>query len=380
MDAPKFIYICRNFDLSNGNSRLVWELALRAKATGRNVGIVAHRIGFLPIFEGIEFIRVGQLPKLFGPFRARSFAWLSSRRAREAAAGGLVHGFGDSYRQDILTLGNTDWTYGRRIPGRKPSASAVHIKSVALKNNSATYITVVSEQMRRDVMESFPNLSPERVRVIYPGADIGRFHPSRKPALRDKWHRERGIPKNARWVVFAAGGDFEKRNFKTLVQALERLDADRRASCDWVFLVAGSKEQDLPLPPAVKKRSFFIGRMNDLSELFPACDLMVYPAWHDEFALVCLEAMASGVPVLLSKQTGASEILPHELSRFCVLENPGDPRALTAKIGEWLNGRGDQTRELFRKAAEGYDWERFYGAYAELYAEIGARRGLSWSL
>ncbi|MBI4063954.1 MAG: glycosyltransferase family 4 protein [Elusimicrobia bacterium] len=421
----KIVYTIRNFELTNGNARLVWELSQRARGENHGVDIVAHRFpekgkrfsagksplppdprtspdgsprvlagplsttGFKGDFpalnpyeksmrareresagvnSGIGRHYVPQLPKIFGSWRARSFAWLSSRRAQSLKKEkGVVHGFGDSYRQDILTLGNIDWSYGSRIPGRSPSAAAVAIKAAALSDAQTAVITVVSAEMRRDLLKNFPVLKSEKVRVSYPGVDAKKFSPAKREAARQKLSEAYGIPREAFWIVFAAGGDFEKRNFGGIVKALERLKGE-----DWVFVVAGAKASAIVIDEKLRARTFFLGLLPDLSEVFPACDLMAYPAWYDEFALVCLEAMASGVPVVLSRTVGASEIFPRELDQSCVLKDPQDAVELAAKIDYWRKAP-PAAKEIFSKVAAEYSWDRFYAGYRELYQEVADR-------
>ena len=48
----------------------------------------------------------------------------------------------------------------------------------------------------------------------------------------------------------------------------------------------------------VSERVIFAGARNDLPRIYPAADAFVLPTLYETFALVCLEAMASGLPVL----------------------------------------------------------------------------------
>ncbi|MBI4669708.1 MAG: glycosyltransferase family 4 protein [Elusimicrobia bacterium] len=355
---------------------MAWELASRFQNEGARVSIIVHRMKeFSGLQNGIKFKYAAQLPKIFGSLRSRSFAWLAERAARHLAQGGLVHGFGDSCRQDILSLGNADWTYAGRIPQRKPSAGAMFIKNRALGPGGCSRLVVISKQMRDDVIKRFEYWNNEKLHVIYPGVDGRKYHPGRRHELRRLWNQRCGLPLQAKWIVFAAGGDFEKRNFKTIAEVLSKIAGSGAAGGngkqdEWVFVVVGAQKNQVVMPAVLERRSFFTGRLPDLSDIFPACDLMVYPAWYDEFALVCLEAMSSGVPVILSRQVGASEILPEKLRQICVLDDPADSQALAGRIEGWLKGSWSLSADEVRKVAEPYSWERFYQTYKELYQEV----------
>ena len=62
---------------------------------------------------------------------------------------------------------------------------------------------------------------------------------------------------------------------------------------------ASNREVDLPL----RTRKVFF--RNLLAAAFAGMDIFVFPSRTDTFGLVILEAMASGVPVVVSPETGA---------------------------------------------------------------------------
>lgn len=89
---------------------------------------------------------------------------------------------------------------------------------------------------------------------------------------------------------------------------------------DTLFVIAGSGEMefqiirqaaDLGIAPHI----FFAGfaRGNDLRELYTTADLYVLPSVSEPFGITPLEALSAGTPVLISKQSGVSEVLSHAL-------------------------------------------------------------------
>jgi glycosyltransferase involved in cell wall biosynthesis len=80
-----------------------------------------------------------------------------------------------------------------------------------------------------------------------------------------------------------------------------------------------------------------------------------------------MEALASGLPVLSSAQSGAAELLPEAMQRF-VVRHPTDPDEIAQKMNALLEANGG-LRELARATAELYTWQ----SYAEkLLAMISA--------
>lgn len=365
--------VCRHLNLRGGQSRIAWELALRALGENRDVHLVARR--FSPEINNLNFQvhRVFQLPAFFGNgWRFRSFANFSSRRAFSLAqAGGIVHGFGDSYRQHILTLGNVDWNYPKYIPGRVPSTTALFVKKQALLDPNLQFLVLVSHQMRRDVLDLFPDFDQTKMRVIYPGIDPARFMKHSKEKVRNTLHNKFGIPLDSVWLVFGAGGDFEKRNLSTLTKALLKLQDHK----GWKILFLGAKQGEVPWPRELGDRVYFIGRIDDVGTVLPGCDLMVYPAWYDEFAMMVSEAMASGLPVVVSRNVGAKEVLP-DINRDVGVLNENDNSDLLAGLIKNLINDGPLRQRISiknRESSKMLAWDSIYQQYRLLYEEVSQR-------
>ena len=65
-------------------------------------------------------------------------------------------------------------------------------------------------------------------------------------------------------------------------------------------------------------RIHFAGAVPDVRQIFQGVDAVALPSLFEPFGNVVMEAMASGVPVLSSARSGASELLPESLQRFVV--------------------------------------------------------------
>ncbi len=86
------------------------------------------------------------------------------------------------------------------------------------------------------------------------------------------------------------------------------------------FVLAGSGDMalrmiDLAASMGIGSRVLFTGflRGNDVERVFRMADCYVMPSVSEPFGLAALEAIAHDVPVILSKTSGASEVLQHVL-------------------------------------------------------------------
>jgi glycosyltransferase involved in cell wall biosynthesis len=366
----KLVYVCRNCTLLGGQSRIAWEVATRAAHDGQEVHLVARRLPKNTPLQGIVPHRVFQLPSFVGEWhRFRSFMWSSGRRSGQLAGpDGIIHGFGDNDHQHIMSLGNVDWNYGRHLPGRVPDKTAVHVKTRALLNPALRFLVLCSRLMRQDVLDLIPGFDPSKFKVIYPGVDAGRFSRHSRESIRARLAGEFNIDPKAFWIVTAAGGDFEKRNAATLAQALLKLN--RRP--EWKMILIGGRKDQIPWPRELEDRTYFLGRLDDIGTVLPGCDMMAYPAWYDEFALVCLEAMASGLPLAVSRRVGASEVLPQSNQDNGILEDPGDADKLSSLIEKMIDAEDLRKRIAAdnRRQAQNLTWDNSYRQYKELYLQV----------
>jgi glycosyltransferase involved in cell wall biosynthesis len=174
------------------------------------------------------------------------------------------------------------------------------------------------------------------------------------------------------WVLFGAGGDFEKRNINSVIQALlGMLD-----NPTWQLIVLGNDRNFPPLPRELAKRVHRLGHVNDVSTILPAFDLLVYPAWYDESPLMVAESMASGVPIIASKTVGVTEVFSPESRREGVLENPGDVDGLRKRISLFVNNQAlrEKIGEENKKAIQINSWKHIYQQYQEIYYEVSNRK------
>jgi glycosyltransferase involved in cell wall biosynthesis len=113
--------------------------------------------------------------------------------------------------------------------------------------------------------------------------------------------------------------------------------------------------KQLGLEPSV----VFLGQLADVGVAYQAADILVHPTLEDTFGMVVLEAMAHGLPVVVSagRYCGIAEDLTHEINAM-VLQDPTDSHVLaetlqTLMTNENLRARLGQAATGF---ATGHQW------------------------
>jgi hypothetical protein len=104
----------------------------------------------------------------------------------------------------------------------------------------------------------------------------------------------------------------------------------------------------------------FVGKRDNVESYYSAADLVALPAVQEAFGNVVLEALASGLPVVVSPTVGASEILSGYLAEG-IVAHPEDPEELAAKLLAMLERRRDPECAIeARRLGEDYSWKNHF--------------------
>jgi glycosyltransferase involved in cell wall biosynthesis len=119
----------------------------------------------------------------------------------------------------------------------------------------------------------------------------------------------------------------------------------------------------------------FLAPRADVEFFYAAADLYAGPSLEDTFALPAAEAMACGLPVIISGRAGAATFVSHGISGL-VLADPTDAKELSAMIRD-LYEHEELRRRMGERAAEAvrpYTWERSAKEMQAVFDEILSRK------
>jgi len=235
-------------------------------------------------------------------------------------------------------------------------------------------IIAVSQAVKHDLMDRYA-VPQERIVVLFNGVDHRRFHPSRcqqvRNIVRERWR----IPLTAPLVLFVGNG-FQRKGLDRLISVWNApglketylLVVGEDARLNWYMRQAQA---------AGGERIIFAGRQEDVENYFAAADLLALPSVQEAFGNVVLEALASGLPVLVSRSAGASEVLDGKLAHG-IVDRPEDPTELERSLRKLLERSRDPTVvSEARRLGERYSWQNHFREFAALLLEVNElkRRG-----
>jgi UDP-glucose:(heptosyl)LPS alpha-1,3-glucosyltransferase len=152
-----------------------------------------------------------------------------------------------------------------------------------------------SKMVREEVRRGF-RVAPDKLHVIYNGVDLEHFHPQHRARLRSAARAELGC--SPRDTVFAfVGSGFSRKGIDAAIAAVSRTPC-------WLAVVGRDRPRETANP-----RVKFLGGREDVRPYYAAADCFLLPTRYDPFPNTVLEAMAMGLPAIVSVRCGAAEIV-----------------------------------------------------------------------
>ncbi len=210
---------------------------------------------------------------------------------------------------------------------------------------------MTSPSLRHIFTTAYPNCGND-VSLITPGV-------ARAERVIDKAVAKRtfGLPEDA-FVIAFVGNRYDIKGLPTLLLALQALPVLVN------LLVVGNAEQvGLYQAQAEKlgvgQRVRFLGAVNGVEQVYQAADCLVHPTLEDTFAMVVLEAMSYGLPVVVSREKycGIAGLLTDGLNAL-ILDEPKNAKALSKLILNIVDNAElrDRLSDEALKFADGFAW------------------------
>lgn len=226
------------------------------------------------------------------------------------------------------------------------------------------HIICISENTRKDLLKFLPDITENKVSVIYNGVSDD-YYPIQNDISAD-------LPFVRHEYVLFVGARSGYKNFEFVVDALEALLIKK-------LVIVGSpltvKEQKMLRLRLGEERYHCVGRISNerLNLLYNNAFALIYPSYYEGFGIPVLEAQKAGCPVIAYNSSSITEII----GNTTLLLNELSVDSLKKKF-ELLEN--EEIRNEIVKAgitnASKYTWNKMYDQVKELYQEVLHKRVL----
>jgi UDP-glucose:(heptosyl)LPS alpha-1,3-glucosyltransferase len=228
-------------------------------------------------------------------------------------------------------------------------------------------VIAVSDEVQRDIATNY-RIGRDKIQVLYNGVDQERFHPARRQSVRDEMRARWDIPQQAPLVLFVGSG-FARKGLDRLINLWQRPGLRQ------VYLMIAGDDSRIAYyknwaGAVAADRIRFVGRQEAIENFYASADVVALPALQEAFGNVVLEALASGLPVLLSREVGAGALLTGGL-RQGIVDNAADPEQLEGVLLTLLDQSvSPVVRSAARQLGETYSWSSHFQRLEGLLGEI----------
>jgi glycosyltransferase involved in cell wall biosynthesis len=282
--------------------------------------------------KGRQFSRLVEAGLSVTPFEiARRFDRKAIERIRDELR---------NRRYDVLHLFNNKAVFNGLIAARGYPAKIVVYRGIVgnvsvlspfswlrYLNPRVDRIVCVCEAIRRYFLGLrflWWRLPPEKVVTIYKGHDLA-------------WYRDppadlgaAGVPAGA-FTVCCVANRRPRKGVETLIEALALLPSDASVHLVLVGDMGHATVDKIIAAHRYRERIHVLGMRKDAPAVTAACNVAVLPSLRREgLPKTVIEAMAYGVPTIVTDVGGSPELVQHEISGIVV--PPGDANALAAAI------------------------------------------------
>lgn len=340
-EAADVAIVTGDFVKSGGMDRANYALADYLVRNGAKVELVAHRVA--DELRGAPRVTVRRVPKPFDSYVlgeplldlvGRNVAGSVVRRGGIAVVNGgicragqvnWVHYVHAAYRpappRDRKSAQR--WLHAKRA--RANERAALAMARLVIANSAATRRTLVEEL----------GVPKERAVVVYLGIDAEQFSLVGQTTAVEA-RQKLGWPERPT-IAFVGSPDDPRKGFDTLLDAWQMLA--KHPSWDVELVVVGGGSglgawRARADARGLGERVRLLGFRPDVQRVLAACDALVAPTRYEPFGLGVAEALAMGLPAIVSAAAGVAELYPDDL-RTLLVQDPESADELARRLRDW---------------------------------------------
>ncbi|MEJ2656119.1 MAG: glycosyltransferase family 4 protein [Desulfobacterales bacterium] len=365
--------IIPKYGLVGGAETYVFELCERLALRGEfQIHVLANkwRKGKAPItFHKIPII---SFPRFLQPL---SFAYFAKKHIHLSDYS-LVHSHDRIFGMDLLTFhGIPHETWIRNIRRRHLTLfdrATAWVEQKGFKNQRLKIVMPVSGLVQEEVVKRYGFLK-DKILMNPPGVDLERFSILDPLKCRQEILLQYGWSQKDIIVLFVSM-NFKLKRLDLVLKSMAFVAGKERENSNLKLLVVGKGDEKrfkkLARDMGISKQVIFAGVTREVEKYYMAADIFAMPSSFDTFGLVVLEAMAAGLPVIISKSVGARDLVKEGLNGFILSEEPSVSEMGTSLSLLLDSGKRKLMGENGRRVARLHTWDKTADRVADLYRRL----------
>ncbi|MBT6661881.1 MAG: glycosyltransferase family 4 protein, partial [Nitrospina sp.] len=185
--------------------------------------------------------------------------------------------------------------------------------------------------------------------------------------FRDEIRKQLRISDEEVMILFVGSG-FERKGLEYLIKSVQYLKQK-----NWKLVLVGKGKWKKYLNFASEENRGKITHLEPIDEiekLYAAADFFILPSIYEPFGNANLEALASGLPIITSRNCGVSEIITPKKEGI-ILEEPSDFKAMAKAIDYLMDSKNrEPMRQSARLLAEKFTQERNASEMLQIYQKL----------
>ncbi len=294
------------------------------------------------------------------------------------------------YEKNIVSLSHNDLVWGdiyvnhglhkamifkSRHPYRIMFRNPLHVfllvrEWLRIRLNVHRYIVCFCKIEEDNFVEYYPK-AKGKVVIIPNGVNTGMFRPVH--SLRTEKRKEIQLGAED-FILMFVGHEFERKGLGYVIESLQHLP-EKVCLC----VVGGGAEENIRHYRKMSERLHlgrrvrFLGTRADIPGLLNACDVFVLPTSAEAWPLVGLEAMACGVPALMTPVGGIPEYLKDGVNGFFIERDASDIAEKVQRLMSDPELMG-KMKNAARETSIQYSWETVARKYLSLIRKVAREK------
>ena len=302
-----------------------------------------------------------------------SFAWFANQEIGETNFD-LIHTHERIFRADIFTMHSVPHRFWvREIRKKRMSLfdyGTAWVEGQLIHKGECKKYLPVSSLTKEKFLQEF-TVDPDKIQIVYPGVDIDKFSRLDRQRCRQDIRRRFGLGE-ADTVLLFVSMNFELKGLDNLIASMARIKA-KQPDAKLKLLVAGKgnekKYSRLARECGLAGDVIFSGVWkDDIEKVYLASDIFSMLSKFDTFGMAALEAMSASLPVVISENVGAKDLVRDGMNGYVV--NSADIGLISSRIEIMLDHRiRERMAEGAYKEAKNHTWDRMAEKILHIYDE-----------